>query len=299
MELFSPELPFWKGNLHTHTTRSDGRKTPEEVCALYRQAGYDFLALTDHRLVGGETFRDGSLLVLSGLEMDYALPHELVHIVGVGVDPQAMAAYRYGNADPQPDIDLVRAAGGRYFLCHPAWSLNTQDTMRRLRGLTGVEIYNTMSGLPWNAARADSSALLDVLFAGGCLLPVTAADDAHFYTGEQCVSYLMVQAELCTWPCLRAALDAGRFYATQGPRLNGLSFDGKTLRVLSSPVSRVTFYSDLCWVAGRTRVGDGLTESEYEVQPGETFVRVELADEAGRRAWCSPIAISAKEREQA
>ena len=41
---------FWRGNLHTHSTRSDGLRSPEEVCRFYEAAGYDFLALTDHYL---------------------------------------------------------------------------------------------------------------------------------------------------------------------------------------------------------------------------------------------------------
>ena len=39
---------FWRGNLHTHSTRSDGRLPPEAVADFYKGAGYDFLALTDH-----------------------------------------------------------------------------------------------------------------------------------------------------------------------------------------------------------------------------------------------------------
>ena len=50
---------WYKGNLHTHTTRSDGRKSPEEVMALYRDHGYDFLALTDHWIPSEEGERDG------------------------------------------------------------------------------------------------------------------------------------------------------------------------------------------------------------------------------------------------
>ena len=44
------DLPgrFWRGNLHTHSTLSDGVLSPEEVCRRYRDEGYDFLALTDH-----------------------------------------------------------------------------------------------------------------------------------------------------------------------------------------------------------------------------------------------------------
>lgn len=37
---------FWRGNLHTHSDRSDGASSPRETAQLYREAGYDFLAIT-------------------------------------------------------------------------------------------------------------------------------------------------------------------------------------------------------------------------------------------------------------
>ena len=40
--------PF-NGDLHIHTTRSDGRQDPEVVCANYRRHGYDFMVVSDHR----------------------------------------------------------------------------------------------------------------------------------------------------------------------------------------------------------------------------------------------------------
>lgn len=39
--------PF-RGDLHMHTTRSDGNQAPAIVAANYRKYGYDFLAITDH-----------------------------------------------------------------------------------------------------------------------------------------------------------------------------------------------------------------------------------------------------------
>lgn len=39
--------PF-RGDLHMHTTRSDGNQAPAIVVANYRKNGYDFLAITDH-----------------------------------------------------------------------------------------------------------------------------------------------------------------------------------------------------------------------------------------------------------
>lgn len=37
-----------KGALHTHTTCSDGELTPLELLRVYRDLGFDFVALTDH-----------------------------------------------------------------------------------------------------------------------------------------------------------------------------------------------------------------------------------------------------------
>ena len=36
---------FYKGNLHTHSTRSDAVRDPADVCALYRDAGYRTICL--------------------------------------------------------------------------------------------------------------------------------------------------------------------------------------------------------------------------------------------------------------
>ena len=65
MKLFWDDKPFYRGNTHCHTTRSDGRRSPEEVIALYREAGYDFLALTDHRRLSAPTHLEGCMLLLS------------------------------------------------------------------------------------------------------------------------------------------------------------------------------------------------------------------------------------------
>lgn len=48
-------IPWFKGNLHTHSLWSDGDDFPESILAWYRDAGYDFVALSDHNtLAEGE-----------------------------------------------------------------------------------------------------------------------------------------------------------------------------------------------------------------------------------------------------
>ena len=53
-ELLQNQHNWYKGNLHMHTTCSDGRVSPEQAEDMYEQAGYDFIALTDHRKPGTE-----------------------------------------------------------------------------------------------------------------------------------------------------------------------------------------------------------------------------------------------------
>mgnify|MGYP000789433803 FL=1 len=69
---------WYKGNLHTHSTNSDGRLSPEEVIKLYREEGYDFLALTDHWFMGEER-QEENFLLLSGAEYDVG-NLSLIHI---------------------------------------------------------------------------------------------------------------------------------------------------------------------------------------------------------------------------
>ena len=47
----TPELNWYKGNLHTHTINSDGDSTPDAVTRWYKEHRYNFLVLTDHNFL--------------------------------------------------------------------------------------------------------------------------------------------------------------------------------------------------------------------------------------------------------
>lgn len=71
---FEGTQPLLKGGLHCHTTRSDGLLSPEEVIRLHGRYGYDFLALTDHRIYNRTDYApDSGVLILPGMEMDRLL----------------------------------------------------------------------------------------------------------------------------------------------------------------------------------------------------------------------------------
>ena len=47
---FDSEGLWLKGNLHSHTTVSDGVYEPAEMAMDYRAHGYDFISMTDHNV---------------------------------------------------------------------------------------------------------------------------------------------------------------------------------------------------------------------------------------------------------
>ena len=288
--VIDPALPQWKGNFHCHTTGSDGWVTPQEAAAQYRQAGYDFLAVTDHRKVTPPPEEPG-LLTIPGVELDYRVVTrhaQAVHIVGVGVHPGIMQDPT-ALESPQQGIDAIRACGGLAIFAHPAWSLNEPETIEKLKNLSAVEIYNRCSDFPWNARRADSSEVLDLCFSDGCLLPLAGADDAHQYNGDQCHTALIACAAECTREGILEALEKGNIYASQGPRITELKMEDGVMSLRCTPCRKVIFYSNAIYSKERTAAGEAITEACYRALPRETYLRVEIEDAEGRRAWSSPV----------
>ena len=291
LQLFKENKPFFKGNLHCHTTLSDGVLSPEKVTALYRDMGYDFLAITDHRKLSPPTHTEDGLLLLTGVELDYTLSGEVLHLLGIGMRPEYADALPNFRRSPQHAIDDIRTHGGMAIVAHPAWSLNTLATLSSLQGVTAAEIYNSISTFPWNGDRADSSGILDVCLAHQTPFRFVASDDSHFYNGEAGRSYTMVQADELNDQAILAALAAGRSYASQGPRFEQLSIENGILTVQCSPVETIIFYSNLVWVDQRCRTAPGQTSASYDLtaDSGETFVRCQIIDAGGNSAWSNPI----------
>lgn len=290
MIYIEPGKTLYKGNLHMHTTRSDGRLTPALAIERYRSQGYDFVALTDH-WAPSAGWEEGGVLVLPGVELDFDVPRQALHLVVVGADPAAFALL--GRDAPQAAIDRAIAAGGRVILAHPAWSLNTSEMIRSLKGLWGAEVFNAVSGPPWNADRSDSSGILDVAAANGERLNLFASDDAHFYEGDQCRGFIRVQADAKTPAAIIRAIDEGKFYASTGAAFTCIERVGDEIRLSFEPANEVTFYSDLNWVQGRCTVRPGQTSAVYRIHAsrGETFVRCRIRDSAGGQAWTNPFAV--------
>jgi hypothetical protein len=139
------------GNLHVHTTYSDGTARHAEVAQAAVKAGLDFVIVTDHNVwVEGCERHYGKVLLLVGEEVhDVRRQPQANHLLAYHAESElALLA-----PDPQALINAVNEGGGLCFLAHPVeygsrispdlapigwadWNVN---------GYAGLEIWNYMS----------------------------------------------------------------------------------------------------------------------------------------------------------
>jgi len=296
MYIDSKGRKWFKGNLHMHTTESDGKLTPADAAALYAENGYDFIARTDHWKVGPADEFD-CLLCLTGCEYHIGSHPSagIFHIVGVGMetDPQMRRDTPDNPLTGQEIVDTIHRFGGIAVIAHPAWSLNTPEQILSIHKDTPfdmTEIYNSTSDMPRNC-RPYSGLITDMLAASGVYLPLGAADDSHLYAPwDRCRSFIRVRAEECTREAILEAIRAGRFYASQGPHLEVRLEEGKVI-VDCDPVEEIVYCSDAVWTNHRSDVGSGLTHGEYVPAAMDTCVRVEVKDKDGNYGWSQYIPI--------
>jgi len=293
---------FWRGNLHTHSTNSDGVLPPEEVCRRYRAEGYDFLALTDHFVglwgypISDTTgYRTEGFTTILGAELHSgAMANgELWHILAVGLPPDfapsdsphfvPVAGQETAAQIAQRAVD----AGAFVAIAHPQWSGLTLDDARSVTAAHAVEIYN--HGCAMGCDRPDGFAIADLLLSEGRRLTLIATDDAHFSEPDFFGGWVMVKAQANEPAALLAALKAGHFYSTQGPELRDVRIEDNRVIVESSAVSSVIAIG---WGTGAKGVhGHSMTRAEVPLDRlnNSPWIRVAVIDAAGRRAWSNPI----------
>ena len=279
----------YKIGLHLHTTRSDGRVSPEECAKIYKAAGFDAIAITDHWKYADEQELCG-LKIFSGCEYNMGASDttlDVMHIVGVGMDTDP-GLIREG-CTCQEIIDAIQRSGGMAIFAHPAWSLNTVEQAKALCGFGALEIYNTVSDV-CQSNRPYSGYIVDLLANEGLTYPLIATDDAHYYGGDdETRSFIMVKADrLCKDDVLRAIKNRD-FYATQGPELH-VRREGDTLIADCSECVSLAFMSNSAWQPDRMQRGH-VTHAEYKIKPIDRWVRVEVKDKDGRYAWSNVIVV--------
>jgi hypothetical protein len=276
--------PWFKGNLHLHTHFSDGRLSPEVVARKYADAGYDFIAVTDH----WNTYRSSNgdahpLLVLSGVELDGRDANgSYFHVLVVGLDRPIPKGTPLNMA-----IDMARRQGAMVIWAHPHWTGNTVGEAL-WHDFDGLEVYN--HGCQSEIGKGYAGALWDEMLEIRPEFLGIAVDDAHFLPESMFWQggWVMVNADRCETSAVVNAIRAGRFYSTQGPLIHSLSVCGGKVRVRTGPVRTVRLVGPRHhgrWV----HADNDFCEASFDLPGGWGYWRLETEDAAGKRAWTNPF----------
>lgn len=298
VEAFAAPGNFYRGNLHTHSTLSDGKLDPKEVCTRYRERGYDFICLSDHfmphynyPIADTRPFRTNNFTTILGAECHAPATEqgEKWHILAVGL-PHDFPP----NTDHETGPELAQRcldAGAFVAIPHPEWYALTAGDAASIPGAHAVEVYNHTSQVL--NGRGGGSYYLDDILNTGRRINALACDDAHWVAGEDqnrdaFGGWVMVKAEQNEPEALLTALKLGRYYSSQGPEINNVAVDGDFITIDTSPCFQIS-------VVGRASKnektsGTGMTSARLPWKKFEgDWCRVVVIDEAGKVAWSNPI----------
>lgn len=272
-----------RGNIHTHSTESDGKKPPQEVVNFYAELGYDFLMISDHEKLTPVEGLDGKgMTLIPGSEISAKGPH-LLH---VGAKTHVLP-----DPDRQKVLDLIKQDGGISVMNHPNWQASynhcSLEVLETLQGYTGVEIFNGV------VVYLDGSELAtdkwDRLLAKGRRIYGFATDDCHTPEQHAGMGWVMVQSKSRAMDDIVNAMRDGRFYASTGVAFEMINVDGLTVMVRAANAQRFRVCADNGKVL---HMADG-PEMQYTVKPGKglTYIRIEGYGAGEQTAWLQPMFI--------
>jgi len=278
--IFNPYVAktnVYKGQLHCHSTESDGVDTPTEIVTAYKNAGYDFVCLTDHdNLTADPEVAD--ILFIPGVEETSSLP--TAHIGHINADAQL------GKTSAQTIIESIIVETNALASLNHAVSYSSlrPDNYLNLEDLQLMEILspNGSDEIPW----------VELLDSGKPIWCI-AEDDCHDIGGANFNKYLVkVYADSCTITNIIDSLRNGNFYAMEvdGSTITDLSLSGNTISITVSDSSNIE------WLGKGNRAlqtDNAVTTASYTIKGNERYVRLRIKNVASSDyTFTQPIFIS-------
>lgn len=319
-----PTARSWlKGQTHLHSGNSgDSETPPSEVARYYAEQGFDFIVYTDHNRVT-RLSSTGSLLVIPGVELtqnlddcDPAAPGLRgcnLHMNALFVTPGAPTEINFPeNLGPERlavytrELEMTRAYGGLAQLNHPnfRWGADAAlVTELSRRGVALMEIWNGSGDCSdeGDAQHPSTEALWDQALSAGQRLYGVATDDAHHYYDADAVrsrgelayvgnrGWVMVRAARDP-AAIRAALQAGDFYASTGVKLATLTVSAASLELAVTPETPSDCEFRFIGSGGRELTRSRGRSARFALNGiGTGYVRAVITDDAGHKAWVQPV----------
>ena len=273
------------GNLHTHTTSSDGQREHQAVIDDYADRGHGFLMISDHDVYTSleeiERFDDRGMILIPGNEISANGPH-MLHVGAAGlVEP---------HADRQQVIDEVGQKGGIAIFNHPNWFADfnhcPQELLEGCQRYAGLEIYNgvisRLEGSPYATNR------WDMLLSRSRRIWGFANDDCHLAQGDVGLGWNVAYVQDETPGGVVEALRLGRFYASTGVEIISIEVDGEKITVETENAWRIVALRE-----GAKRFAQVDAPSiEVEIPRDSKYVRFECWGCGEAFAWTQPFFVA-------
>jgi hypothetical protein len=283
---------WMRGNLHCHSTRSDGSRPPQGVIDDYARRGYDFLMLSDHDVFSSpEDYAQWDargMLLINGNEVSAGG----VHILHVDADRRVEPAKRR-----QQVIEEVNKTKGFTIVAHPNWTNNFDhcpaEKMLEWTGYLGVEVYNGL--VEWHSGSAYGDDKWDMALSEGKRIWGFANDDSHTGVHDIQLGWNVVYTHDKSVKGLIEAMRAGRFYPSTGVTIADVKVEGDKITITTKDAHRIAAILD----HGRRFACVDASTMTITVPEGATYVRFECFGVGERMAWTQPFFIERPEVEKA
>jgi hypothetical protein len=271
---YTAKANTYRGQLHCHSNVNGGTLTPAQLVTAYKNAGYDFICLSDHDALTSDP-GVGGILFIPSVEETCTTPS--CHIGTVGVTSQK-------GADSQTCVTQSLAEGGFVRINHP-YLVVIKSSLSLILGYHAVEVYNWVVDLDG----ADESWWWDQLLSLGWIKWGTASDDCHGDPTNNTYGWVMVYGDTLTQAEIVANLKAGNFYSSRNGGHMGISVNGLTITVTAEEAATISFIGKNGTVY---KSEAGVLSSSYTVIGNEKYIRTKVEVTSTKYAFSNPIVVN-------
>lgn len=196
---------WYAGVVHSHTNRSDGKYTPEELIKLAEEKGLDFIIITDHNRFCDVIPHSDKLLVIPGTELTTESGHTNIWGVTEPIDNFDCPDYDEWNRK----IAMAREKGAYICINHPWCGQCTWRWPLEAEKADCVELWNS----PQHTDNMTCTSWWQSELAKGKKIPAVGGSDFHrnyFVTDFLANPTTYVYCENCTQEEILEAIKAGR-----------------------------------------------------------------------------------------
>ena len=273
----------YKGQLHCHTTNSDGADSPTAVVTAYKNADYDFCSITDHNYFTTDP-SVSDILFIPGVEETYSWGH----MTATNVTAKA------SSTTPQEIIDDIIADGGIAGLAHPNYSVGwSWSQVFWQEGYSFCEIYNSLVD-SFVGEEGYGEDKYDYLLSKGKPCWCVAVDDCHDISVSSVFDggYVVVNSDTLTITAIKTSLSEGNFYASTGATISSISVSGNIISVTTADSSTIKWIG---FEEEELRSTSTSTSDSYTVTGREKYVRIKITkDSDSTEAWSQPLTVVQK-----